>query len=85
MIRQRRVGFGWDWDVVRTLMYLRTGVYVQMGCLSPVLHVQRPLPAELPAQEASIFISQEERTPFHCDTGHPVSTQSVLLNCTWGC
>lgn len=57
----------------------------QMGWLSPVLHVQRLLPAELPAQEASVFISQEERTPFHCDTGHPASTQSVLLNRTWGC
>lgn len=77
--------FGWHCDVVRTLKYLRTGVCGQMGCLSPVLRVQRPLPAELLAQEASVFISQEEKIAFHCDTGHPASTQSVLLNRTWGC
>lgn len=34
-------------------MFLRPGVRGQMGCLSPVLHVQGPLLAELPAQEAS--------------------------------
>lgn len=55
------------------------------GMPFPVLHIQRPLPAELPAQEASVFLSQEERTSFCCGTGHPASTQSVLLNRTWGC